>query len=141
MRSNRGFTLVELLVSMAIFLILMGAVYFSFQLAIKHWKRLADNSRHQQIVCLVMGRMTVDIRQASAVLLISNAEQLSLKVGTDTIEYLLTSRKVGRKVNGRTAYLTDNDEIKALSFAYPSSHSVACSLEGNSTVITLRNLL
>jgi hypothetical protein len=125
---------------MAIFLILMGTVYFSFQLAIKHWKRLADNSQHQQIVCLVMERMTIDIRQASAVLPTSNAEQLSLKVGTDTIEYLLASRKVGRKVNGRTAYLTDNDEIKALSFTYPSSHSVACSLEGNSTVITLRNL-
>ncbi len=137
---KKGFTLVELLVSMAIFLILMGTVYFSFQLAIKHWKRLADNSQHQQIVCLVMERMTIDIRQASAVLPTSNAEQLSLKVGTDTIEYLLASRKVGRKVNGRTAYLTDNDEIKALSFTYPSSHSVACSLEGNSTVITLRNL-
>jgi prepilin-type N-terminal cleavage/methylation domain-containing protein len=137
---KKGFTLVELLVSMAIFMILLGAVYFSFQLAIKHWKKLSDESQHQQIVCLVMERMTTDIRAASAVLPTSNPDHLSLSVGADTIEYCLTSRKVGRKVNCRTAYLTDDDEIKILSFAHPSPRLVVCSLEGNSTMITLRNL-
>jgi len=137
---KKGFTLVELLVSMAIFLVLLGAVYFSFQLELKHWKRLADKSQHWQIACLVRERMAADIRQASAVLEASNAEHLTLRVGTDTIEYFLTSRKVGRRVNGRTAYLTNDDEIKALSFSYPSSHFVACSLEGTAMVIAIRNL-
>lgn len=137
---KKGFTLVELLVSMAIFLVLLGTVYASFQLALKHWKQLADKSQRQQIICLVMERMTTDIRQASAVLPTSNSEHLNLSIGADTVEYLFASRKVGRRVNGRTAYLTDDDEIRTLSFAYPSSRSVACSLEGNSTVVALRNL-
>lgn len=59
--SLTGFTLVEMLVSMAIFVIIMGMVYTIFSGTMNYWKRGYDLTSRQQASRTLISRMTNNI--------------------------------------------------------------------------------
>jgi len=138
MRKN-GFTLVELLVSLLIFMILLGAVIYVFGFEYKTWQKIAGAHEKQQIENAVLLRVARDLRSASAVLPGSYSNLLRLKVGTDTLEYSLSNKKVKRKKNNYSSYLTTEDKIQSLEFNFPEEKKVGIKLNNTRTTIYLRN--
>lgn len=59
--SRNGFTLLEILVSTAIFVVLMGMVYTIFSGALNYWRRGYTLASRQQAARTVFSRMTSDV--------------------------------------------------------------------------------
>lgn len=134
-----GFTLVELLVSLLIFTILLGGIIYAFGVEYKTWKRIVRAHEIQQIEGAVLLRITRDIRSASEVLPGSYSKLLRLKIDADTFEYSLANKKVKRKKNNYSSYLTVEEEIQQLEFSYPEEKLVELNMNGRKTNIYLRN--
>jgi prepilin-type N-terminal cleavage/methylation domain-containing protein len=139
MNLRRGFSLVELIVSLSIFALLSVSVLYVFGTKLNLSKKITGASQKQQLVNAVLTRISQDIRAASAIYPSSNAEKLLLSVEADSIEYSFINEKIRRKKNDYSAYLTDTGELKAPSFAYPFSRMVEVHLEGSKTKYLLRN--
>ena len=84
-------------------------------------------------------RLMKDIRAARQILSGSDSHTLSLKVGEDVIQYALINQKVRRKKNIYSSYLTDKQELQALSFSYPEIKRVEVKIDGFETGAALRN--
>ena len=138
MRKN-GFTLVELIVSLTIFALLLGCMFYAFGVELRFWDKIVMKSEKQQIANIVITRMTQDIRSAAKILAGSNSDKLLLMVGSDTIEYSLTNDKVRRKKNNYSSYLTMEGDIEQLSFSYPTAKLVEINIDDYKTRIGLRN--
>ena len=136
---KKGFSLVELIISLSIFALLLGAILYALSGEIKFWQRAAAACRQGQIADFVMNKIIQDARTASQILPQSSPALLALSVEADTIEYSLYSQKVRRVKNGTTAYLTDSGEISLLSFSYPGNKLVEVRVEKISTEACLRN--
>ncbi len=136
---RKGFTLIELVISLAIFSLLLVTVFSLFNAEVKIWKKIAAKCERTQIANFVLTRLRHDIRRAGQVLPASNPYLLSLKAGPDSIEYSLAGEKVRRKQNGASAYLTFDKEISSLIFSYPSSREVEIELGGYKATFALRN--
>jgi prepilin-type N-terminal cleavage/methylation domain-containing protein len=136
---TKGFTLVEMIVALSIFAMLMGSVLHILDIELKLWNRLVLISEKQQISNLVLTRVVRDVRAAREIGPASSNEELVLNIGEDTIEYALVNKKVRRRKNGRSSYLTDADDLKELSFSYPAYKIVGIKLGDNTTRVYLRN--
>ncbi len=136
---RQAFTLVELIVSLTIFAMLLGGVYYALGVELNLWKRISASVETQQIGNMLLSRIVRDIREAKEILPASNKERLLLKIGSDIIEYSLTSGKVKRKKNAYTAYLTAEKQIQALAFYYPAPRLIEIKVENFTTKACLRN--
>jgi prepilin-type N-terminal cleavage/methylation domain-containing protein len=136
---RNGFTLVELLISLSIFTLLSGAMYYALGVELNLWKRIVGASEKQQIANFVLTRIVRDTRSASQILPASNHQKLLLKIGPDSIEYTLINQKIRRKKNAYSAYLTDKRDIQILSFSYPASKEVKIKIDKFETRASLRN--
>ncbi len=136
---RNGFTLVELLISLSIFTLLSGAMYYALGVELNLWKRIVGTSEKQQIANFVLTRVVRDARSASKILPASNNQKLLLKIGPDSIEYTLINQKIRRKKNAYSAYLTDKRDIQILSFSYPASKEVKIKIDEFETRASLRN--
>ena len=136
---RKAFTLVELIVSLTIFTLLLGIIFYTFGVELRFWEKIVANSEKQQITNMVITRMTRDIRSATKVLVGSNSDKLLLKIGSDTLEYSLTNNKVRRKKNNYSSYLTVVGDIEQLSFSYPSAKLIEFRVDDCATKIGLRN--
>lgn len=136
---RKGFTLVELLISLIIFSMLLGSMFYALSVELDFWRRITNAGEKQQIANLVLIRITRDIRSATKILPTSNNYKLLLKIGSDSIEYTFFNRKVRRKKNSYSAYLTDKEDLQALLFSYPSAKQVEIELDGFKTKAFLRN--
>lgn len=136
---RKGFTLIEMLISLAIFSLLLATVFSLFHADIKLWNKIASKSEKSQVLNFVLARLGHDIRSASQILPASSTGSLFLKAGPDILEYSLAGEKVRRKQNGTSSYLTYDKEISSLSFSYPSSREVAVELDGGNSTYALRN--
>jgi len=136
--NKRGFTLVEIIVSLSIFAILLSSMYYIFGVELRLWQRYITASEDLQISNMVMTKITRDIRAADKIIS-SSSDQLSLKVETDTIQYSFSKGKVKRKKNSRSSYLTTKGDLSALSFASLSDKLVEIKINDFSTKIVLRN--
>jgi prepilin-type N-terminal cleavage/methylation domain-containing protein len=134
-----GFTLIEMLVALALSGLFMVMVFQSLGAFWRYSNQLLTAGENQQIVDLVISRIGSDVRQANSILLDSNEHQLCLISNDVQLDYTLTSGKIRRRVNGRTEYLTDLDEIKNLSFAYPAAGLVTVAVDQTATGFALRN--
>jgi hypothetical protein len=134
-----GFTFVVLRVSLLIFAILLGGIIYAFGVEYKTWQRVVRAHEKQQIENAVFLRISGDIRSASEVLPGSYSKLLRLKIGPDTFEYSLANKKVKRKKNNYSSYLTIEEEIQGLEFAYPEEKLVGVNINGRKTNIYLRN--
>ncbi len=65
MRENRGFTLVELMVSMGVTMVLMGAVYMSLNAAQRHSSAIERKVSAQQDVKPALDLMSIELGMAS----------------------------------------------------------------------------
>lgn len=122
---RQGFTLVELIVSMTLMVILAGGMLFSFGQGLRSWKKVARCSERLQIENIIAERITSDIRCATEILTGSGSQEIFLKIDSDLVSYKLVEHKVKRM----SAYLTCEDEIKKLSFSYPSPGKVQVMLD------------
>lgn len=126
---RKGLTLVELIVVMSLFVLFVGTFVSAFGQGLRSFKSVADQTEKLQIKNIVAEKMTNDIRSASAVLPASTSSEVFLQVDTGVISYCLNASKVRRKAGGSTAYLTNENEIKQLNFAYPGSGLIQVALD------------
>ena len=136
---RKAFTLVELIVSLTIFSLLLGIMFYAFGVELRFWEKIVANSEKQQITNMVITRMSRDVRSAAKILSGSNSNKLLLKIGNDSLEYSLKNNKVRRKKNNYSAYLTVAGDIEQLSFSYPKAKLVEIKIDGYNTKIGLRN--
>lgn len=136
---GRGFTLVELMISLSILSVLAGSMFYAFGVELKFWQRLTANMIDQQMINNVMTRVVSDIRSAREVIYSATGEDLILLVGQDRIEYSLINQKLRRKKNNNSSYLTDVGEIAAFSVAYPTTRLVEVQINNDRTRTFLRN--
>lgn len=136
--TKRGFTLVEIIISLSIFALLLGSMFYVFGVELNLWQRYITASEDLQICNMVMTKITRDIRAADKILS-SSSDQLSLKVGPDTVQYSFVKGKVKRKKNSRASYLTTEGDIATLTFSCPSEKLVETKINDFSTKIVLRN--
>lgn len=66
-RPAAGFTLLEMAVSLCIFILLVGVIFTVFTQGIMVWNRQGDRVEIEENLRLVMDRMVREIREASAV--------------------------------------------------------------------------
>ncbi|NQT29796.1 MAG: type II secretion system protein [Candidatus Saganbacteria bacterium] len=136
---RRAFTLVELVVALAIFSLLLGGIFYALFTELTIWNKLVAQAETQQITNAVLSKMTSDVRSASEILPASNSTTLALTVKTDEIEYSLANDKIRRKKNGHSSYLTDENDIDSLSFSYPESNFVEVGIGNFNAGAFLRN--
>ena len=136
---RKGFTLVELIVSLTIFSLLLGSIFYALKIELGIWKRIVGSAEKQQIANMVLSRIVRDIRSAKELLPASTNQKLGLEIGSDTIEYDLLNHKIRRKKNNYSAYLTTQGELEELSFSYPKANLVEIKVEGFTTQTCLRN--
>ena len=136
-----GFTLVELLISLAILTLLSGSMFYVFRFELRHWERIVQKSENQHIANLVLTKLAGDIRAAKEILPVSDQAELILACPAHTIEYTLLNQKVRRKKDAYSSYLTDAGEVRDLTFSYPSNNLVEISLDGFKARFYLRNTL
>jgi len=136
---RRGFTLVELMVSLSILAVLAGSMFYAFGIELKFWQKLTANMTEQQLVNNVMARIVSDIRSAREVIYSATGDDLILLVGQDRIEYSLVNKKLRRRKNNRNSYLTDIGEIFTFSVAYPTTRLVEVQVNDDKIRAYLRN--
>lgn len=136
---RKGFTLVELIISLTIFAMILVSTFYVLGVELRYWKEFVTDGEKQQIANIVIARIARDVRSASEIIPSSASQILLLSAGGETIEYSLIEKKVRRKKNATSSYLTDINDIKTLSFLYPTSNSVEISLENITTMVSLRN--
>ena len=130
MKNNKGFTIVELLVAMAISLIVMGSIYSVYQSQQRSYVVQEQVAVMQQNLRAGMTMLTRDIRMAgydptvsySVGITLANADELEFaRVNdawddTDTIEYRLSDNDLFRVINDADQLVAEN--IDALDFVY-----------------------
>jgi prepilin-type N-terminal cleavage/methylation domain-containing protein len=136
---HRGFTLVELIIALAIFSTLSLGIFFAFGTSLRTYNKILNSCATQQIRGMALSRITKDIRSASDVLTGSDQDLLRLKIESDIIEYSLANKKIKRKINNYSSYLTVEGEIRGLTFSYPTKEKIKIILDGHETIIFMRN--
>lgn len=136
---HKGFTLVELIISLNITLILVGGMLFAFGQASRSWKRVARRAERLQIENIITERICRDARGADEIMTGSGSSEIKLKLGSATVSYSLSAGKVRRKMGGSTAYLTNDNEIERLNFAYPVKNFAEVHLDNYVFLVAVRN--
>lgn len=135
---KKGFTLIELIISLTILTLVMGSSFYLLGTVLKSWNKTSKQTENLQIAQLVLDKISRDIRNAKGIKSGSSASELILDYGTKTVSYLYQNSKVGRKET-KVDYLTDVDDIKSLSFAYPKPKLVEINLDSWEVSILCRN--
>ena len=136
---RRGFTLIELIISLSLMVMLTGSMFFALGQGMRGWRKAGCKISKLQIKNMLAERITGDLRFASQVLTGSGSQEMLLKVGPDQIGYKLVEGKVRREKGATSAYLTCEDEVKKLSFSYPSADQVQIVVDELTWKICLRN--
>ncbi len=120
MRYSRAFTLIELLISIMLSLVIIGALFYFTIGSAKLMNRTSENSSSSQAVRFVADRIWSDFVQSSGV----SSTSTSSKLVIGNITYQFMENKVRREENGSANYLTIENEVNGLSFTYPSAKMV-----------------
>jgi prepilin-type N-terminal cleavage/methylation domain-containing protein len=136
---KKGFTLIELLLALTMLTVLIMSVTPALGTAWRSWRRLAAANDRGQIQNIVMTRLVGDLRGASLIDSGSTTAEVSFILQGATISYALVNNKVRRKAGSATGYLTNENEIKSLSFHYSAGKVVDIKLDDLATTVALRN--
>ncbi|MFH1387100.1 MAG: type II secretion system protein [bacterium] len=120
MKKRKGFTLVELMISLSLMGILISGIFFSFAAAYRTWKKVANKSSNLQVENIICERLARDIRSADEILTSSTSQEIQIKISSYIYAYSLVNNKVRRKKGASVSYLTSEDELKKLAFSYPA---------------------
>ncbi|MEW5785665.1 MAG: prepilin-type N-terminal cleavage/methylation domain-containing protein, partial [Bacillota bacterium] len=94
-RRQEGYTILELLAALAIFGLIIGAIYSFYLAGLNSWNRGIVQMDSQQSARIAMDKMIRELRYASAVELQSD-EEIRFQLTGDTKTYLF--RKSGREL-------------------------------------------
>jgi len=133
----KGFSLIELLITLSLSLLLLGTFSTVFLKQVRFCQNIARESAKEQIKNFVIEKIKQDIRAAKEIIPASNNKELVLVVEDKQVAYTLASAKVRRRQASYTQYLTDVNEIKNLSFDYPKEKLVKIILEDYSCLTSL----
>ena len=131
---RRGFTLVELIIALALTALLFGTITFAFGQALRAWKITADRAARHQVANISLERLARDIRSASSISAATSPGGIRLTVEGETIEYSWDNLKLKRKKGNYSAYLTNEGEIGNVSFSFPAQPLVQVKVD-NYTVL------
>lgn len=137
--TRKGLTLIELLVAAGIFVLMLTIALGFLKFTIKDWKKKVGLCQEEQLKLILASRIVREIRSANSILSGSDHNKIILETGLDWLEYSFISDKIRRKKANYVAYLTDKNEIAALTFVYQNSKEVVVSLPGTSFEVGLRN--
>ena len=137
--NKKGFSLIELMVALALFSLLSSGLFIAFKSQLKSWQKLSAKAEKMQLKSSLLVRISRESKGANKILAVSNTNKLALQLGGNTVEYGLNKSKVRRKKNKASSYLTCEDEIKQLAFAYPQANLVTIKLAGLKSTVLVRN--
>lgn len=127
--TKKGFTLIEMMVVMSLCAVLFFSTTFLLVNYLRHWRKISNQSLHQQTILFLTNKIRQDIALANIISPLSNSDRLILYQGTTKIEFGLKNKKVFRKKNNYTSYLTDKDNVKKIAFAYPVNNLVSFKID------------
>lgn len=127
MNKQKGFTLVELLIALALTAVLMFALFSFVFSAIKTVNLISTQDKRDQAIRFVESRIFSDFAQSSGWLTGSTSSKLVLSTAT----YDFNSGKVRRQSGNDSYYLTTEGELNSLRFFYPSQKLVGIELAGS----------
>ncbi|MBI5399614.1 prepilin-type N-terminal cleavage/methylation domain-containing protein [Candidatus Saganbacteria bacterium] len=136
---SRGFTLVELLISLTVLIIFLGSLFYAVTVELRQWRQLADISQQQQTRQIILSRIVKEIRAAKEISATSSSTNLNLVLPAGHAEFRLQDGKIRCQVNSYVAFLSDNDEIKTFRVSYPGRRQVELYLDKEETLVGLRN--
>jgi len=117
MKRSRAFSLVELLVAVALACTISVSLFYFSNLSVKLISATYANAKHIQIVRYVSSRIFRDIAESNGAATGSSSSVLII----NNISYELLDKKVRRKEDAYVSNLTDTGEIISMKFFYPSS--------------------
>ncbi len=121
---KKGHTLIELLVVLLIFAFALPAMTQWIFSQIKIFNQTSARLRHFDEGLSVAEKIRQNIRNAKGILSSSNENALKINLQGEEIEYGYQKDKAYEKRPKSTIYLTDDCEVKGLSFFYPTPKSV-----------------
>lgn len=136
-KSVRGFTLIELLIAISLSIAILAACFTLFSSNMKAYNRASNTAKAIQIRQYVLRKISQDIRSSQKAEI--NGIKLTLTRSNETISYDYTNNKVRRTKSKSTAYLTDPDEIKSLSFGQIRPNLIVINLDSETLEAYCRN--
>ena len=124
MKRSKAFTLIELLISVAMISAISMAIFYFALSSIKIVSRSSDFARSTQSIRSVAVRISSDIMQSSG----AGAGSGPGKLVIGNITYEFVNSKVRREEGSDVYYLTVEGEIKGLQFSYPSTKLIKIEL-------------
>ncbi|OGC06570.1 hypothetical protein A2230_04615 [candidate division WOR-1 bacterium RIFOXYA2_FULL_36_21] len=134
---KRGFTLLETIIAISLFSILLMAGTTILSSHIRSFRLVSEKTSSIQTIQIVAREITKDCRLSSNISVAYNTAVLAQK--GSTISYDIKDKKVRRRKDSYTAYLTDEGEIKILEFKLLAPKLLAFSVDGVTTEVFCRN--
>lgn len=136
---KRGFTLIELMLSLSLMVILISGVIFSLGQSGKNWKKLVRGCEKMQAESIVLARICQEVRNSKGIDINSKADELILQIGDEKVKYLWRENKIGKKAGNNLSYLTDTNETDKIIFTYLDGKRVKISIGEYSLCASARN--
>lgn len=136
---ERGFTLVEMIIALTLSVLVLSAGTFMLSGYLRTYKKLSAAVEKNQIQQFALNKLISDIQFAESINSGSGPDLLVLSLKDDMLRYDYFNRKVRRRTNKSTAYLTDAGEVSSLSFSYPRTGLVLIDLDDAKTGAFCRN--
>ena len=121
---KKGFTLIELIISMALAFIVFGSAFFATSTFLRTWRSGTASLEALQSGRIVLQRITDEVRNSRKIDPSSNTSQLILNYDGYNITYDLKDGKIRREKGGGSSYLTEESIVTLLNFSYPSQKLV-----------------
>ena len=135
---KKGFTLIELIVSLTLAAIMFLSGTFLLSSYLRSSKKIVSAANSIQLQQSILAQITKDVRSADSIAP-STPAQLIIKTGTSIISYDYANKKVRRRKDGSSAYLTEDGQVNTLSFSFPRSGFVIINLDYLKTGAFCRN--
>ncbi|MCX5726029.1 MAG: prepilin-type N-terminal cleavage/methylation domain-containing protein [Candidatus Saganbacteria bacterium] len=121
---KKGFTLIEVLISMALTMIVLGSAFFATSTFLRTWRSGTASLEALQGGRIVLQRITDEVRNSRKIDPSSNPSQLISNFDGYNIAYDLKDGKIRREKGGGSSYLTEEGIVTSLNFSYPSQKLV-----------------
>jgi prepilin-type N-terminal cleavage/methylation domain-containing protein len=134
---RNGFTLLEIIIALALLSLFLMAGTRLFSAYFRTYRAAAHNASHLQIKLAVLREITRDCRGAKSVAAVN--DRAVFYYADHTVAYDLKNNKVRRTEGKSSAYLTDDNEIKELSFRLINPYLIRIKVDDLETEGALRN--
>ena len=134
---KRGFTLIELIIALALSAVIMVVTFPGFFQIVRSWERWSAATQKTELAMIVMTRIVNDLRQADQVEGSGCPDKIALVIDGVAVSYDWHDGKVRRIKSGSSAYLTDTNQTDKLQFSYDDG-SIQVRLGERAMIVTSR---